>query len=172
MYCCVIHSFVKHQSASTPAFSTLPRLTWPLFGLILCNFDSRARVCVWLLTKIFHLIAYIRTKFSVDASWGWYTNGTVVIRRTWHVGLWRIFNKHYFFHCSNGLLGEIKITDWVLFECLFVFLLGVGVVFPKLLLGWFLTYWKRLLPVGSTFTMASELGFLARSFTVFRYTNK
>lgn len=52
------------------------------------------------------------------------------------------------------------------------FLLGVGVVFPKLLLGWFLTYWKRLLPVGSTFTMASELGFLARSFTVFRYTNK
>lgn len=52
------------------------------------------------------------------------------------------------------------------------FLLGVGVVFPKLLLGWFLTYWKRLLPVGSTFTMASELGFPARSFTVFRYTNK
>lgn len=26
--------------------------------------------------------------------------------------------------------------------------------------------------MGSTFTMASELGFLARSFTVFRYTNK
>lgn len=124
MYCCVIHSFVKHQSASTPAFSTLPRLTWPLFGLILCNFDSRVCVCVWLLTKIFHLIAYIRTKFSVDASGGWYTNGTVVIRRTWHVGLWRIFNKHYFFHCSNGLLGEIKITDWVLFECLFVFYWG------------------------------------------------
>lgn len=34
------------------------------------------------------------------------------------------FQQALFFHCSNGLLREIKITDWVLFECLFVFYWG------------------------------------------------
>lgn len=34
------------------------------------------------------------------------------------------FQQALFFHCSNELLREIKITDWVLFECLFVFYWG------------------------------------------------